>query len=289
MTPALISDAANYLTRGRLKMGWWGSAYQSADQPVIVGGAPRSGTSLICSILNAHRKLFIGFETWLFCGVSDFKSLAHSTELPEEELRHLHRNSSCLAKYVEHIMHARLTRDGKVRWGEKTPDNVLNLDYIFRVFPRAKFLHVLRDGRDVVCSLRTFSDGRRSPRSREWKECVDVWVGHTRAGLAWRNDARYLAVKYEDLTRDPLPVLRNVFDWLCEPWEPQVLEYYKMRGVRSEITHPGHQGLKRSIHGDSTDRWRVDLPAEAREHFSAEARHLLKELDYASDDRWIRH
>ena len=57
-------------------------------------------------------------------------------------------------------MHAALARRGKPRWGEKTPLNVSHLDWILPRFPDARFVHVIRDGRDAVCSMRTHGTRR---------------------------------------------------------------------------------------------------------------------------------
>jgi hypothetical protein len=69
------------------------------------------------------------------------------------------------------------------RWSEKTPGNVRVLDRIFEYFPRARFIHVIRDGRDVVCSTRTHPkfrvvDGKEVLTGilRPADECAERWV-----------------------------------------------------------------------------------------------------------------
>ena len=117
-------------------------------------------------------------------------------------------------------------RRGKRRWAEKTPLNVRHLAWIFRHFPNARFIHVLRDGRDVVCSLRShpvrrFVDGAWAsvPQNRSVASCIRQWLTLTGEGMRWRADPRYLEVRYEDLVQDPEATMRRVMAFVGEPFD----------------------------------------------------------------------
>ena len=118
------------------------------------------------------------------------------------------------------------SRRGKSRWAEKTPLNVRHLGWIYRHFPNARFIHVIRDGRDVACSLRShpvrrFVDGAWAsvPQNRSVASCIQQWLTLTGEGMGWRADPRYLEVRYEDLVRDPEATMRRVMAFVGEPFD----------------------------------------------------------------------
>jgi protein-tyrosine sulfotransferase len=150
---------------------------------------------------------------------------------------------------------------------------------------------VIRDGRDVVASLRThpryrWEDGRRVETNivNPWEACIDRWVRDTRTGLAWRGDDRVIEIRYEDLVTDPRGTLGRLLAWLGEPWDDVVLDFHRThREAGSDRANPG---VKRGIYRSAQGRWETDLPPAARRLFRPEAARLLVELGYATDDRW---
>ena len=95
-------------------------------------------------------------------------------------------------------------------------------------FPEARFIHVVRDGRDVVCSMRQHPDRRwvdgawvKVHRPLSLEQYAERWVADTEAGVAHRGDPRYLEVRYEDLVQDPLAVLRGLLMDLGEAFDPR--------------------------------------------------------------------
>jgi hypothetical protein len=244
------------------------------------------------AIINAHSQIAIGPETGVFCGRINCRVIAESLEIPESAVRKVYRQSACLGQFAQRIMEMYLGAVNKPRWGEKSPCNIRGLEFIFRFFPQAKVIHMLRDGRDVVCSLRTHPKYRWNNGVREltgivndWEKCVGRWVRDVSAGLAWRSDARYREVRYEDLIESPREILESLLSWLGEPWEPAVMSFHDSHVERSsDVTNPG---IKKPVYRDSIGRWVSDLPAEARRCFTDRAHQLLAELGYAEDPRWV--
>ncbi|MEE8171310.1 MAG: sulfotransferase, partial [Alphaproteobacteria bacterium] len=107
---------------------------------------------------------------------------------------------------------------------EKTPDNVLYLPMLGRLFPNAQFLHVIRDGRD--CAVSGWFHNLRI--SKEWAESefgdfaafaehyAQGWAKNLRAGREFgaRNSERYCEIRYEDLLSGGETELRRVLDFL---------------------------------------------------------------------------
>jgi hypothetical protein len=114
-------------------------------------------------------------------------------------------------------------KEGKPRWGEKTPQYVKSMRRIARVLPEARFVHLIRDGRDVALSLLSVSWG---PATIE--DAAVQWTGQIRrARRKSRFVEHYMELRYEELVADPEPALRRVCDFAELSFEPGMLAYHE--------------------------------------------------------------
>jgi len=169
---------------------------------------------------------------------------------------------------------------GKPRWGQKTPRFVRFLPQLAQSFPLARFIHVIRDPRAVVNSLKR-SDVHHSNAlfgARRWRADVAQ-------GLAFEQAAadRVLRVAYEELVRWPSAVLERVCAFLELDWPEADWWRSTDRPTReySEFYDQIHQNLDHAVSGDSVDRWRHELSAAEIEVVEASARDLMGTLGYA--------
>jgi len=284
----MISILVNALTLGRLKWGWYSQSSVTSDSPIVVGGCGRSGTTLLYSILNSHSQLFLGLETALFLAYNlDFAHLSRRTGMPLEKVQRLYRESHCSAVFTKHILTDLMVSAGKSRWGEKSPVNVTNISGIFHRFPNAKFVHCIRDGRDVACSLHKHHPGlwkgatRGNKTDIPWEQCIERWCSQVQMGIGWRHDSRYYDLKYEDLIQNPQQTLSALLDWLDLPWDPQILDTALQDRVYS------HAGIGQPINTAAMSRWKKDLPVDVRRLFKGPAQDLLVLLGYVDGPEWI--
>lgn len=187
---------------------------------------------------------------------------------------------------------------GRPRWTEKTPLNIRHLDWIMARWPDARMVHVVRDGRDVVCSMREhpdrrWADGRwvKELNPRPVEEYARRWVADTAAGMRWRGDPRYLEVRYEDLVRAPETTLAAVLAFLGEPYDPSLLAVDgPASGSPVTSAAPASPGGRPDAAGAITTvsmgRWQRDLVGMDREAVKAIAGGRLVELGYAADGDW---
>lgn len=162
--------------------------------PVFVVGAPHSGTSITTALLSEHSALYtIPGETGMF-----------SNGNPEFQARQFDKIAFCA---------------GRARWLEKTPEHLMHLSAIFRLFPRAQVLIVLRDGRDVAASL--------FARTGDLDAGINAWLEANRQSEAFVGDPRVLRFKYEDLVTGPENTLRRICLFLGIAFEPGMLEHHK--------------------------------------------------------------
>jgi hypothetical protein len=115
-----------------------------------------------------------------------------------------------------------LARVGKARWAEKDPTYTLHLGFLEELFPDAVYVHLLRDGHDVVASFRDrwgYRSAARAARS-EWAR----YVGAARELGRRLGGSRFIEIRYERLVADPETEGRRLFAFLGEAWHPEVLD-----------------------------------------------------------------
>lgn len=136
-------------------------------------------------------------------------------------------NRAGLVQWMRHscdeLMQQLTAPTGKTRWAEKTPAHVFHIDLIHEIYPQVQFIHILRNGNDVVRSLQSMS---WAPRQIHWS-CTR-WVESVRAArhAAQKLPAdQYLEVRYEDLVRDSQGAVKRLCEFLREPMADQMLAF----------------------------------------------------------------
>lgn len=269
--------------------------YVSPLNLIAVGGCGRSGTTLVRVILDSHRNICCGPESGLFKPRPlDLNKLNRKFKIDVPQLQAAYDKSQSRAEFIEQFAEICLAREGKPRWAEKTPRNVLQLDYLFARFPEARFVHVLRDGRDVACSLRTH------PRHRVVNGQilpVNTWKPMERCAKRWRDsmlavkphwsNPRLTTVRYESLVADPRATIVGLLEFLGEPWDDAVLAHHKAESnFRDATAFPQNQEALRPIATTPVRRWERDMSSEDRATFKRIAGELLIEFGYAADNSW---
>ena len=285
------------MVRVRPGCAWRTAPWLSEARPIFVGGCGRSGTTLLRVILNSHPHIACGVESKLIQPRSiKPRDLEQKFDVPRAECARLLDGSRSQAEFTERFLSLYAQRCGKVRWADKTPDNIRHMDYVFEHFPNSRFIHIIRDGRDVMCSLRTHPShtmvNGKKVALHTWNPldtCIQRWTETVSLGLALRSDERCHEVRYEDLLVDGERVLRDLFDFLEEPWSDQVLEYYRRDDAsHDDAKNPLHPGIKQPLNQRSVQRWRRDLSREEACQVHRQAGALLAELGYIQDARWVQ-
>ncbi|MDQ3729489.1 MAG: sulfotransferase [Actinomycetota bacterium] len=283
-----------------------------APFPFVVG-MNRSGTTLLRMMLDAHSDLTIPPETHFVPDAIKAAKADEATPRSVLEAMKEHRewgdfeisDEEMLARFdalpnlrpggaVRSFYEIYAERQGKPRYGEKTPTYVQKMKLIQRALPEARFCHVIRDGRDVALSVldRTVRDLTAADVGRRWRKKV------TKA----RDDSpslnHYIEIRYEDLILDTEPVLRKVCDFFELPWEDDLLTYHERSADRlQEMARalPGdgkakelsverrmatHEMTTKPPSADRVQRWRKQMTEEQRIEFEDIAGDLLSELGY---------
>jgi Sulfotransferase family len=175
---------------------------------------------------------------------------------------------------------------GKPRWGDKTPMYMQNLRLLERLFPDARFVHLIRDGRDAALS---FLSMPRGLMTETWMQPRSVagfaaqWRTEIKAArrLGRRVGSRYLEVRYEDLVADVEGALRRIAAFARLPYEPEMTDYAGNVDVSAK---PHQQSLTRPPTAGLRD-WRLQMTPEDVGAFDRVAGDLLAELGYETHER----
>ena len=175
-------------------------------------------------------------------------------------------------------------RHGKRRWGEKSPVNLLHMALLVRTFPAARFVHIIRDGRDAAQSFHRRYGYIPAETILRWKQAID----QAREQSALLPPGVYLEIRYEDLTADPEAGMRRVCDHLHLEFDPAVLES-SMRMMDPAAMRDA-KGIVRN-----SGKWRAYFTVRDLRRLERVAGRRLAELGYEvgieGDDtppRWVR-
>jgi hypothetical protein len=277
--------------------------------PIFIVGAPRSGTKLFRDMLSAHPRLSFPPESHFipsfYRAFGDPASDREAVRVARAILRYSWVWSWRLSLEPEelagHRTFAGLTselfqhwarKEGKPRWGDKTPGYVSEIPLVLSLFPDAQFLHIYRDGRDVVRSLAPmhWSPGNAFCSAELWRDSVNAGREDGR-GLP---EDRYMEVRYEQLVSEPESVMRSVCDYLGEDFDPEVTRPKRPRGsLRAAHLPPVEDTPVETRHDVSparVGRWRTEMRPRDVATVEAVAGELLDELGYplSAEPRPIR-
>ena len=227
--------------------------------PVIVG-VPRSGTTLLRMMLDSHSELAIPPETGFLLD----DRIAGSSLGPRETAREMTQfprqapawgdfgidadefltkaealNPEWASGDVLRLFYRMYAvKHGKPRAGDKTPGYVNAMNTVARLMPEARFIHIIRDGRDVALSWRKtwFAP------SDDIATLVRTWTDTILGARESAARLHYKEVFYADLVRDPAAVLQDLCEFVDLRYEPSMLQYYT-RSPQRLTEHKARYGM----------------------------------------------
>lgn len=262
--------------------------------PVFVVGMNGSGTTMLADSLGRHPGLYMfPHETWVLPYFAktlerfgDLGTLPGRVALAHElgrqkafwhtnGKRDLVLDESALAApgfagVVDAVFQHFARQQGKVRWGEKSPMHLGHMKLLASHFPEARFVHIIRDGRDAAQSFHRRYGYVPEESVWRWK----TLLAEGRAQGAALGPERYHEVQYEALTADPQTAMRALCAFIGLPYDPVVTES-SMRMVDPNVA-AGAGG--RII--ENSEKWRDYFSPRQVAALERIAGRMLQELGY---------
>lgn len=217
---------------------------------IVIGGCGRSGTTLLQGILSAHSRI---------CAIP------HETQALYPRIRPF--------LILKELYVARRKKPESRWWCEKTPMNIRNVHRIISFMgPRGKFIHIVRDGRDVVTSM-------HPKRPNTYWVSIDRWIADVSAGLIAEESNQVERVRYEDIVRYPRTTMHKLMQSIEEDLEGNLFCWQKCGSVQD---HSSWTEGPKAIHSQSLGKWRRPEHDKRVHEFMlrGEAKRLLVELNY---------
>jgi len=259
------------------------------QQPVFVVGAPRSGTTFLGRCIGALPSVSYHFEPMATKSAAEY---VYNGDWSEDEAARFYR-------FVFRNL-LRLHLDGDLRFAEKTPRNCFVIPFLHRAFPKARFVHIIRNGLDAALShskkpwLQPNTASRIETGSHQfgtyprfWVEadrreefrttstfhrCIWAWRRHVESALRSLDgvpEAQQCQLRYEGFVRHPHQVADRLLDFL------EITE-----GNERNALH----AVAQNAHADSVGTWSAELTSEQHEVAHEEAGSVLKRLGYGIED-----
>jgi sulfotransferase family protein len=274
------------------------------DRPLIIGGCPRSGTTLLRTMLQAGTEVAVPRETrfvleaWRerrrFGDLRDANNrrrLARWIFMREETqadrlglgaegaVERLVASPPALGSMLTTCFVMFAEKHEKPRWGDKRPLYAARMSAIWDLFPNAHFIHVVRDPRACVASLRTLGwfEGEIGPMAALWEHSVKSVDG-------WRSKLapdQLLDVKYEELVLDAQQTLRQVAEFAGlradDDAVEQMLHYQEVEEKRSPRHH---SNLTQALDPSRLSGWKETLEPREIAFIEQATRPLMERWSY---------
>jgi len=259
------------LNRRLQEVGSFGSCMSkdslSVIRRVFLVGCPRSGTTLLQSLLAAHPEVKSFPESHFFerltptrplfrrLGIASrragpaLEALLEGLELSAYRDRFPRRAlfARRFARPFVRMLDEVTLASGRRVWLEKTPGHVRVIEEITAAVPKAKFIHLIRHGPHTIASL--FDVAQRYPdtwgTSNSIEKCIRRWIKDVRLSLAYENVPNHRIVRYEELVHDPENVLGELCDFLAVP--AQVMEMIDGYPQAARVVIGRHEPWKSSV------------------------------------------
>ena len=278
------------------------------DRPVFIIGVHRSGTTLLRYMLGSHSRIYIPPESDF---IPNFFLHDPAGELSDEQVARIlgaiferyrfvkewkgdppdpaqfaqSLPDRTPASFLDALYSAYARQYGAERWGDKTPIYASYVDLLHDLFPRAQFLHIIRDGRDAALSMLDKYEHDEFHvdiffAARNWvRRICSAQSAGSRIG-----PNLYYELRYENLIDDPEGELRAVCDFLGEAYEPGMIEYHRTARERIPANSHFFSNVRNPLSRQRVGRWQQEMSVADQRLVQRVAGRLLAELGYTVID-----
>ncbi|WP_274476447.1 sulfotransferase family protein [Mangrovimonas aestuarii] len=302
----LIFDSLKVILRFIIKRHKISNNDDGSLSPFFIIGSGRSGNTLLRSLLvtgnqvaippesyvwpRIYRKYkalsFLPWETLSSMVVSEFEAYKEfytwemNLSSAHLESRNLPPTKQSLANVINVIYNTYINSQGTQakRWGDKTPINTIFIDKIAKIFPKAQYIHIVRDPRDVVCSY------VKANLYDDYFEALKFWKEANRKAELLRKqlpEDRFYQIRYEDLVKSPDSELKKICDFLGVDYSPEMLLFWKNKNELGDVKYnQHHDNIGNPISTASVGKWKKILSNDELQYIETNAAEQIQKYSY---------
>jgi len=255
------------------------------NRPIFILGCERSGTTMLRLILHSHtniaippqtkyikkvykRRLFFGnlskqknknnIIKWFYDNHNKKTKIIDLGLNPNDIKSEMTKSGNSLGAILSTIFQLYSSQQNKSRWGDKHPYYIKYLDQLFKLFPDAQVIHIIRDGRDAVASLKSMPWWKNNSiySMLNWQEAIS---NGKRAMLKYSSN-QFIEIRYEDIIEDHEKNIKILCDFLEEDFSPKMLEFHKIADTAvPNYKMDWHSDTKQQMNSKKIGRWQKDL------------------------------
>ena len=254
----------------------------SDHELVVIGGCPRSGTTLLQMLLKAQNKIDGPYkEVCLFEDYRKYKKLSVEFDIAEQDIRQMRRASGRNNLHFFDKLFDAYKRNTRIdHLVLKAPKSIFLLGHLLNYYPKIRFIHVIRDGRDASLSMQRYFL-ERTGNTFPFSYGAKTWAVSIREGKRYRRiPDNYIEIRYEDLVAQPLNTMARVFEFLhiADFDEDRIINFNKHIEAARIATH--EQGVASAVGSASVRRWKSEMTDAQLRIFENITGDLLTELGY---------
>jgi len=248
--------------------------YDRQSPLIFIGGVPRSGTTLMRAMLDAHPDVRCGEETRVVPRLLQMRSHWKKSQKESMRLEEAGLTDDVLASAISSFILEVVARHGEPapRLCNKDPFTLKSGQYLRELFPNSKFLFMVRDGRATVHSIISRKVTITGFDLKSYRQCLTKW----NAAISAMNDEckalgpkHCLPVIYEQMVLHPEQWLRKISNFLEVPWNDAVLHHEeqinKKGGISlSKVERSSDQVIK-PVNLDALSKWVGHIPDDVVE------------------------
>jgi len=231
------------------------------NNPIFMIGFPRSGTTLLDTILRSHSSIEVIEEKAIVSNL--IESLQKLTKnnfenLNKIEISQINKIRNIYFKNLDFYIQ---NKNSSKIYIDKLPLNIIHVGEIYKIFPKAKFIFSLRHPCDSVlsCFMQFFTINNAMANFFNLEDSAKLYDHVMKLWLQYKTilPINYHEVRYENLVENLEPTIKSLLKFLELPWQDSLAEFYKTAEKRKQIKTPSYDQVTKPIYSHASGRWKL--------------------------------
>ena len=255
----LITDYSKYFVKKNIKRYNLYKKIDDNSDPVFLIGFPRSGTTLLDTILRSHSQTIVLEEKPYIANIRNEYFKSNKNQIKSLENIELSILEKIRKDYFNNIKYLNKNNSQKIII-DKLPLNIIEIGFIKRIFPNSKFILMMRHPCDSVlsCFTTNFSINEAMIHFLKINDTVKLY---TEVFNLWQQykknlDINFHIIKYEDIIFDLKKNIINLLTFLNLQWEENILHFNEVALKRNRINTPSYNQVIKPLNSESIGRWK---------------------------------